>query len=130
MSVKFQDKFQDQVTQQVTEQIKGQIQGQFQEEAAKSIRQDTKELVHKVGERLTGGNPQNGYMAVCLSSTLERWLGDGYYRGRYDRNSLTWGMLTFTDVPASAAEEPSAHEDVDVGCAFRISRILGLVDRE
>ncbi|OGM39443.1 integral membrane protein 25D9-6 [Aspergillus bombycis] len=66
MSVKFQDKFQDQVTQQVTEQIKGQIQGQFQEEAAKSIRQDTKELVHKVGERLTGGNPQNGYMAMYL----------------------------------------------------------------
>jgi hypothetical protein len=64
MSVKFQDKIQ--------EQVQGQLQGQFQEKiqevAEKSIRQDTKELVHKVGERLTGGNAQNGYLAVCLSS--------------------------------------------------------------
>jgi hypothetical protein len=29
-----------------------------------SIRADTKELAHKVGERLTGGNPQTGYLAV------------------------------------------------------------------
>ena len=69
-------KFQDQVTQQVTDQIKGQIQGQFQEEAVKGIRQDTKELVHKVGERLTGGNPQNGYMAVCSSSLPECRVSD------------------------------------------------------
>ena len=45
MSVKFQDKAQD--------------------EAAKSIRKETKELAHHVGERLTGGNPQTGYLAVC-----------------------------------------------------------------
>ncbi|KAL2808236.1 hypothetical protein BJX63DRAFT_424754 [Aspergillus granulosus] len=31
-----------------------------------SIRADTKELAHKVGERLTGGNPQNGYLAMYL----------------------------------------------------------------
>ncbi|KAB8077078.1 hypothetical protein BDV29DRAFT_169061 [Aspergillus leporis] len=62
MSVKFQDKIQ--------EQVQGQLQGQFQEKiqevAEKSIRQDTKELVHKVGERLTGGNAQNGYLAMYL----------------------------------------------------------------
>lgn len=42
----------------------------FQEDATKSIREtireDTKELAHKVGERLTGGNTQTGYLAVCL----------------------------------------------------------------
>jgi hypothetical protein len=32
--------------------------------ASTSIRADTKDLAHKVGERLTGGNPQNGYLAV------------------------------------------------------------------
>ncbi|KAL3473964.1 integral membrane protein 25D9-6 [Aspergillus californicus] len=31
-----------------------------------SLRQDTKELAHKVGERLTGGNPENGYLAMYL----------------------------------------------------------------
>ncbi|KAL4988379.1 hypothetical protein BDW68DRAFT_93513 [Aspergillus falconensis] len=31
-----------------------------------SIRADTKELAHKVGERLTGGNPQTGYLAMYL----------------------------------------------------------------
>ncbi|PLB37039.1 Mpv17/PMP22 family protein [Aspergillus candidus] len=46
MSVKFQDKAQD--------------------EAAKSIRKETKELAHHVGERLTGGNPQTGYLALYL----------------------------------------------------------------
>ncbi|KAE8395779.1 hypothetical protein BDV23DRAFT_144760 [Aspergillus alliaceus] len=69
MSVKFQDKFQEQaqgIRGQVQERIQGQIQGQFQEEASKSLRQDTKELVHKVGERLTGGNQQNGYLAMYL----------------------------------------------------------------
>ncbi|PLN81251.1 hypothetical protein BDW42DRAFT_169495 [Aspergillus taichungensis] len=46
MSVKFQDK--------------------AHEEAAKSIRKETKELAHHVGERLTGGNPQTGYLALYL----------------------------------------------------------------
>jgi hypothetical protein len=36
----------------------------FQDE---SLRKETKELAHKVGERLTGGNSQNGYLAVCPS---------------------------------------------------------------
>ncbi|KAE8348876.1 hypothetical protein BDV28DRAFT_74885 [Aspergillus coremiiformis] len=47
-------------------QLQGQLHGQIQDEATKSIRQDTKALVHKVGERLTGGNPQNGYLAMYL----------------------------------------------------------------
>ncbi|KAM0105164.1 hypothetical protein ACP6JE_000090 [Aspergillus fumigatus] len=38
----------------------------FQEEATRSIRADTKELAHKVGERLTGGNAQTGYLALYL----------------------------------------------------------------
>ncbi|KAF7117974.1 hypothetical protein CNMCM5793_007343 [Aspergillus hiratsukae] len=42
----------------------------FQEDATKSIREtireDTKELAHKVGERLTGGNTQTGYLALYL----------------------------------------------------------------
>jgi hypothetical protein len=37
----------------------------FQEDVTKSIRKDTKELAHKVGERLTGGDTQTGYLAVC-----------------------------------------------------------------
>ncbi|EAU29485.1 hypothetical protein ATEG_10036 [Aspergillus terreus NIH2624] len=35
----------------------------FQDE---SLRKETKELAHKVGERLTGGNSQNGYLAMYL----------------------------------------------------------------
>lgn len=35
----------------------------FQDEAVTSIREDTKELVHKVGNRLTG----DGYLAVCFA---------------------------------------------------------------
>ncbi|RHZ43956.1 Mpv17/PMP22 family protein [Aspergillus thermomutatus] len=38
----------------------------FQEEVTKSIREDTKELAHKVGERLTGGDAQTGYLALYL----------------------------------------------------------------
>ncbi|KAF4217418.1 hypothetical protein CNMCM8980_007564 [Aspergillus fumigatiaffinis] len=38
----------------------------FQEEVSKSIRADTKELAHKVGERLTGGDTQTGYLALYL----------------------------------------------------------------
>ncbi|GIJ97997.1 hypothetical protein Aspvir_000105 [Aspergillus viridinutans] len=38
----------------------------FQEEVTKSIRKDTKELAHKVGERLTGGDTQTGYLALYL----------------------------------------------------------------
>ncbi|RHZ73662.1 hypothetical protein CDV55_101400 [Aspergillus turcosus] len=42
----------------------------FQEDVTKSIREtireDTKELAHKVGERLTGGNTQTGYLAFYL----------------------------------------------------------------
>lgn len=29
-----------------------------------SIRKESKELAHKVGERLTGGNAETGYLAV------------------------------------------------------------------
>ncbi|GFF44538.1 PXMP2/4 family protein 3 [Aspergillus udagawae] len=38
----------------------------FQEDVTKSIRKDTKELAHKVGERLTGGDTQTGYLALYL----------------------------------------------------------------
>ncbi|GIJ89385.1 hypothetical protein Asppvi_008325 [Aspergillus pseudoviridinutans] len=38
----------------------------FQEEVTKSLRHDTKELAHKVGERLTGGDTQTGYLALYL----------------------------------------------------------------
>ncbi|KAI9375611.1 hypothetical protein BJX61DRAFT_102564 [Aspergillus egyptiacus] len=31
-----------------------------------SIRHDTKELAHRVGERVTGGNPKTGYLALYL----------------------------------------------------------------
>ncbi|KKK18155.1 hypothetical protein P175DRAFT_0504979 [Aspergillus ochraceoroseus IBT 24754] len=51
MSVKFQD-------------VK--IQETVQDVAETSLRQETKELAHKVGERLTGGNPQTGYLAMYL----------------------------------------------------------------
>ena len=44
MSVKFQEK--------------------LQEEAASTVRHDTKELAHKIGDRLTGGKTQAGYLAV------------------------------------------------------------------
>lgn len=44
MSVKFQEK--------------------LQEEAAGSMRHETKELAHKIGDRLTGGKTQAGYLAV------------------------------------------------------------------
>ena len=50
MSVKFQEK--------------------LQEEAASTVRHDTKELAHKIGDRLTGGKTQAGYLAVsALAST-------------------------------------------------------------
>lgn len=50
MSVKFQEK--------------------LQEEAAGSMRHETKELAHKIGDRLTGGKTQAGYLAVsALAST-------------------------------------------------------------
>ena len=52
MSVKFQEK--------------------LQEEAANSVRHDTKELAHKIGDRLTGGKTQTGYLAVsALAPTGE-----------------------------------------------------------
>ncbi|PLB51255.1 integral membrane protein 25D9-6 [Aspergillus steynii IBT 23096] len=38
----------------------------FEDEAARSLRKDTKELAHKVGERLTGGNSETGYLALYL----------------------------------------------------------------
>lgn len=38
----------------------------FEDEASRSLRKDTKELAHKVGERLTGGKSEAGYLAVCL----------------------------------------------------------------
>ncbi|EAW14565.1 Mpv17/PMP22 family protein [Aspergillus clavatus NRRL 1] len=38
----------------------------FQEDVSRSIREDTKELAHKVGERLTGGDAQTGYLALYL----------------------------------------------------------------
>lgn len=41
-----------------------------------SIRKESKELAHKVGERLTGGNAETGYLAVrplCGSQDFAVW---------------------------------------------------------
>ncbi|EAA61164.1 hypothetical protein AN7258.2 [Aspergillus nidulans FGSC A4] len=42
-----------------------------------SIRADTKELAHKVGERLTGGNPQTGYLALQSNPLRTKMLTSG-----------------------------------------------------
>ncbi|KAA8648132.1 Mpv17/PMP22 family protein [Aspergillus tanneri] len=38
----------------------------FEDEVSRSLRKDTKELAHKVGERLTGGKSETGYLALYL----------------------------------------------------------------
>lgn len=40
----------------------------FQQETVRTtgIRPAAKELAHEVGERLTGGKTQTGYLAVCI----------------------------------------------------------------
>lgn len=35
------------------------------EDVAPSMRHESKELAHRVGDRLTGGKSQIGYLAVC-----------------------------------------------------------------
>lgn len=35
------------------------------EKVAPSMREESKELAHAVGDRLTGGKSQTGYLAVC-----------------------------------------------------------------
>ena len=37
------------------------------EEVSPSVRQESKELAHLIGDRLTGGRSQVGYMAVCIA---------------------------------------------------------------
>ncbi|KAF9892419.1 hypothetical protein FE257_001527 [Aspergillus nanangensis] len=38
----------------------------FEDQAHESIRKETKELAHKVGERLTGGSAQEGYLQLYM----------------------------------------------------------------
>lgn len=40
-----------------------------------SIRKESKELAHKVGERLTGGNAETGYLAVSPFCGSRRGFG-------------------------------------------------------
>jgi len=54
MSVKLQDTIQEAVQEKIQDSLHDH-----------SVRQETKELAHLVGERLTGGPTQIGYLAVC-----------------------------------------------------------------
>lgn len=67
MSVKLQDSIQEAVQEKIQDSLQDQ-----------SVRQETKELAHLVGERLTGGPTQIGYLAVCPS------------RGEKKKNLLTY----------------------------------------
>lgn len=55
MSVKLQDTIQEAVQEKIQDSLQDQ-----------SVRQETKELAHLVGERLTGGPTQIGYLALYL----------------------------------------------------------------
>lgn len=43
------------------------------EKAAPSMRHESKELAHRVGDSLTGGKSQIGYLAVCELSRPHLW---------------------------------------------------------
>lgn len=109
MSVKFQEK--------------------LQEEAASTVRHDTKELAHKIGDRLTGGKTQAGYLAVsALASTSPN-------RGSHSWTRLERFENVFADqemnsaLPAPTAIEPAAYQDVDLGCPLGPARIPRVLDR-
>lgn len=46
----------------------------FQEEAVRAVTGGDKseDLVHRVGERLTGGKTANGYLQVCSATPLSQ----------------------------------------------------------
>lgn len=65
---------------------------------AKGLKEKNEDITHRIGEYLTGGEVSKGYLAVRLVRTC-----------------LTC-KLTSTGIPQAASEEPSADEDVDLGC--------------
>lgn len=76
------------------------------------------DLAHKVGERLTGGKTQSGYLAVNLT------IWDvGMSKG--DESLLT----EFAVLPQTATIESAAHQDADVGGPVGFARTAGVMDR-
>jgi hypothetical protein len=48
----------------------------FQQETIRASGVKPEGLAHKVGERLTGGHTQTGYLAVCVSHAEEDNIGE------------------------------------------------------
>ena len=79
----------------------------FQQETIRtSGAKPAEDLAHRVGERLTGGKTQTGYLAV------------GYANG--NKSGLNLLLTSVAGLSEAAAVEPAAHEDdhfrFPVGC--------------
>lgn len=77
----------------------------------------THELAHKVGERLTGGDTAQGYLAVC-----------GQFQGIA---CLYWKLMEsmIIGLLEAAANQPAAHQDAHLWCSLWSPGIRGLVAR-
>lgn len=72
--------------------------------------------VHKIGEALTGGESQTGYLAVSRASNM-----------RQREEEAAWLIKITLGIPETTAVEPSSHENAYVWrtlCTARDPRIM------
>ncbi len=92
----------------------------FQQETVKDapIPEGRKEgIAHGIGERLTGSETAQGYLAVSIV-TLSNNLG---------RKTDLHGLL---GLPFAASEQPPPHEDAHLWLSFSFTRSSCVMDRE
>lgn len=88
----------------------------FQDDAAvRAFENKAEDVAHNIGERLTGGKTQTGYLQV---------------RGPSSRLDSANEYLTIRPgLPQTTPVESPPHEDAHIGLSFRASRIPCVLDR-
>lgn len=76
------------------------------------------EIAHEIGERLTGGDTAQGYLAV-REPLPHQW-----------KDIRTDGYTTSIGLPSAAPEEPSSHKDAHIWHIVSSTRSARILDRE